>query len=106
MSLNIQYIIAATRIEPVFLTTVLELCFCIGNIIASTSPIIAAMPSPTPEMAVCSLCILGIAIVSTLGSEKESGPGKSLDDPLIEQLTMISMISYDYMSSMISNNDD
>lgn len=67
-----------------FLATGLELCFCIGNIIASTSPIIAKMPLPTPVVAVCSLCIIGITIVSTLGFKKEAGPGISLDDPLIE----------------------
>lgn len=36
--LNLQYIIVCTRINPQILGISLELCFCVGNIIASGSP--------------------------------------------------------------------
>mgnify|MGYP006893282635 CR=1 FL=1 len=67
MCLNMHFIIFANRINPFYLATALELCFCIANIVAATAPIFGKMPQPVPVIAICFYCIIGLTIVSSFG---------------------------------------
>jgi hypothetical protein len=74
------------------LATGLELCFCIGSVIASTTPVIAKQAQPTPLYAIMTLCVIGLVVVSTLLAKKsESKRLLDIQESLIEHISQMQM---------------
>ena len=67
--MNLQFIILGTRMDPRNIAVGLEIAFCIGSLIASTSPVLAAKPAPIPLISFLFYGILGISVVSTIGKD-------------------------------------
>ena len=64
--MNLQFIILGTRMDPRYIAIGLEIAFCTGSLIASTSPLLASMPAPIPLISFLLYSILGISVVSTI----------------------------------------
>ena len=67
---NTQFMVIGTRMDPTLISVGLEISFCVGSIIASTSPGLASMSPPTPLIAYLVYCIVGISVVSTFAEDQ------------------------------------
>ena len=68
---NSSTIVFCNRNEPKNLTMSLEFAFSIASLANSTVPMLLKEAHPTPFLAVCGYCVVGMAVLCCLDSKKK-----------------------------------
>ncbi len=76
----------------------LELCFCISQLIAGFTPVLATFSKPIPNLSFIALSILGIVVVSSFKESNDTSEQlNDFDDDISEIMSsVISSVGEDY----------
>lgn len=80
LMLNSGILILSTRTMPHLVSISLELSFCIANLVAALTPVLATMPDPIPSLSFCGVSIFGIITALNMGPEEEHQVDENLSD--------------------------
>ena len=96
--MNSQYLILSGRIQPHLISLSLELCFCISQLIAGFTPVLATFSKPIPNLSFIALSILGIVVVSSFKESNDTSEQlNDFDDDISEIMSsVISSVGEDH----------